>query len=236
MTDRPARSASASSSRAAPTPTAGSSWPASVEDLGYSTADDARPLHRPAGAGAGAASAAADATDHAARRRARVRQRLQAPGRAGQGAGDDGRAVATAGSRSASAPAGWTTDYEQSGIPYDRAGRAHRPLRRGPRRHQGRDGRRAVLVRRRALHDHRLRRPRPSRCSGRTRRSSSAAAASGCSSIAAREADIVGINGTMAAGVIGPEALAHDDRRGGRRARWRIVRRGRRRPRSTTSS
>ena len=37
------------------------------------------------------------------------------PRRARQGAGHDGRAVATAGSRSASAPAGWRRDYEQAG-------------------------------------------------------------------------------------------------------------------------
>ena len=48
-------------------------------------------------------------------------------------------------------------------------------------------------------------------------------------SIAAREADIVGINGSLTAGVVGPEAIATMTRRGRRReARHRP--RGRRRP------
>ena len=51
----------------------------------------------------------------------------------------------------------------------------------------------AVQLRRRALHDHRLHRPRRSRCSGRTRRSSSAAVAGARLPWPAREADIVGL-------------------------------------------
>ena len=57
--------------------------------------DDARPLHRPAGTGAGA-HRGRRGHHHLACRRARVRQRLPAPGRARQGAGDDGRAVGRA--------------------------------------------------------------------------------------------------------------------------------------------
>ena len=66
--------------------------------------------------------------------------------------------------------AGWMeSDYEP---PASRttARRAHRPLRGGARRHQGGDGRRPVLVRRPhyTITDYD---GRPSRCSGRTRRS-----------------------------------------------------------------
>ena len=53
--------------------------------------------------------------------------------------------------------------------------------------------------------------------------------------IAAREADIVGINGTLTAGVIGPEAIAtmtHE----AVADKVAVVRRGRRRRASTTSS
>ena len=67
--------------------------------------------------------------------------------------------------------AGWmASDYRGRRDPLRPPGRAHRPLRGGARGDQGRDGRRTVLVRRHALHDHRLRRPAASRCSGRTRR------------------------------------------------------------------
>ena len=56
--------------------------------------------------------------------------------------------------------AGWMqSDYDQSGIPMDPPGRARVPHGRGHRGHQGVLRRRPLLLRRRALHDHRVRRP-----------------------------------------------------------------------------
>ena len=92
-------------------------------------------------------------------------------------------------------------------MPYDRAGRAHRPLRGGARRHQGRDGRRAVLVRRRALHDHRLRRPAQAGAAPRPP-SSSAAAASGCCRSPPARPTSSASTASLHAGVIGPDAIA----------------------------
>ena len=65
-----------------------------------------------------------------------LRQRLQAPGGARQGTGHDGRAVRRAARRSASAPGGLRTDYEQSGIPYDSPGVRISRFDRGPADHQ----------------------------------------------------------------------------------------------------
>ena len=77
--------------------------------------------------------------------------------------------------------AGWmTADYDALGLPYDSPGVRIERLGGGARGREGRVGRRPVRLRRRALHDHRVRRRRPSRCSSRARRSSSAVAAARC--------------------------------------------------------
>ena len=124
--------------------------------------------------------AALDATTDAAHRRARVRQRLQAPGRAGQGAGDDGRALRR--------PRG---DRPRRRLDDQRlrAGRHAPTTRPGVRIDRFVEGlhiiseamrARRVLVRGHALHDHRTTTVCRSRCRP-CRRCSSVAAASGCS-------------------------------------------------------
>ena len=118
--------------------------------------DDARSFRRPVRADAGAPGDP-QRHDHAAGMRARLRQRLQAPARAREGAGHDGRALR--GSRRDRSRRRVDDRRLRAGRHDLRSARsAHRPLRRGPRGHQGRDGRRAVLVRGRALHDPRTRR------------------------------------------------------------------------------
>ena len=73
--------------------------------------------------------------------------------------------------------AGWNRpEYEALGIPFDPVGDARRPADRGRRGAQGLLRRRAVQLRRRALHDHRARRASRSRSSSRSRRCSSAVA------------------------------------------------------------
>ena len=179
-------------------------------------ADDARPLHRPTGAGPGDVDGGGG-DDDAADRRARLRQRLQAPARAGQGAGDAWTCCPTAGSRSASAPDGWRADYARAGIPYDRPGVRIDRFEEALAVIKGAMARRAVLVRRRALHDHRLRRPARSRCSGRIRRSSSAAAGGGCCRSPPARPTSSASTARMAAGVVGPDGDRLDDPGGGRR-------------------
>ena len=77
--------------------------------------------------------------------------------------------------------AGWmTTDYEQSGIPYDRPGVRVDRMVEGLAVIKGLFADGAVRLRGRALHDHRARRPAQAADHARTRRSSSAAAASAC--------------------------------------------------------
>ena len=68
--------------------------------------------------------------------------------------------------------AGWmVSDYEQSGIAYDRPGVRIDRFEEAHRRHQGRDGATGPFsFAGTPLHDHRLRRRAASRCSGRTRR------------------------------------------------------------------
>ena len=93
-----------------------------------------------------------------ARRRAGVGQRLQAPGRAGQGAGDDGSALR--GSAGARARRRLDDQRLRAGRHGLRPGaRAHRPLRRGADDHPQGDVGRHVLVQRDALHGRRPRRP-----------------------------------------------------------------------------
>ena len=162
-------------------PPSGAAWAElarKAEDLGYDTlfmpdhfGDQLAPVP--------ALMAAADATTELKVGCARVRQRLQAPGGAGQGAGHHRRAVGRA-ARSSGIGAGWmASDYEQSGIPMDRPGVRVTRMEEGIAVLKGCFADGAVLLRGRALHDHRLRRACPSPCS-RRRRSSSAAAPSGC--------------------------------------------------------
>ena len=121
-------------------------------------ADDARPLHRSAGPDAGAVDGGRG-HDHAADRRPRVRQRLQAPASCWPRSWPPWTCC-RGGRVEIGLGAGWMeSDYAHAGIPYDRAGVRIDRFEEAHRRHQGGDGRRAVLVRRRALHDHRLRRP-----------------------------------------------------------------------------
>ena len=115
--------------------------------------------------------------------------------------------------------AGWMeTDYRAAGIPYDRPGVRIDRLEEAARRHQGRDGRRA---RSRSQGTHYTitdydgqpkpaQRPHPPILIGGGGRR--------VLSIAAREADIVGINGQHDGRVDRPRGDRHDDARGGRRA------------------
>ena len=105
--------------------------------------------------------------------------------------------------------AGWmSTDYEQSGHPLRLARRAHRPLRGGPRRHQGRDAapgrsRSRASTTRSPNYDglpKPVQRPCPPILIG--------GGGKRVLGIAAREADIVGINGTLHAGRRRPGRLA----------------------------
>ena len=176
-----------------------------VESLGYSTLtmpdhfdDQLAPVP--------ALMAAAAGDRNAARRRAGVGQRLQASGRAGQGARHHRRAVG--GRLEIGLGAGWlATDYEQSGIPYDsnkvRVDRFEEGLAviKGalsgePFSFAG-DHYTITDLRR---HTRPVQSPRPPILVG--------GGGKRVLSIAAREADIVGINGTLAAGVVGPEAIA----------------------------
>ena len=86
------------------------------------------------------------------------------------------------------------------GHPPRPARRAGRPHGRGPGRDQGDVRRGPLQLPGQALHDRRPRRAAQAADHARARPSSSAAAASGCCRIAAREADIVGINPNMRAG------------------------------------
>ena len=104
--------------------------------------------------------------------------------------------------------AGWmTTDYEAAGIPLDRPGRAHRAARRGAGRAARAVVRRAVHLRRRPLPGRRRStahpKPRtpggpPIVIGGGGRR---------VLTLAGREADVVGINVNLAAGVIDRQAF-----------------------------
>ena len=156
--DRPStRSASASSCPGRPTPRAGSSRPARVEDLGYSTAtmpdhftDQLAPMPALSAAAAvtttlriGALVFDNDYKHPVVLAKELATLDVLSGGRVEIGLG-----------------AGWMeSDYRAAGMPYDRPGVRIDRFEEAHRRHQGGDGRRAVLVRRRALHDHRLRRP-----------------------------------------------------------------------------
>ena len=128
-----------------------------AEDLGYATlfmpdhfGDQLAPVP--------ALMAAADATTELRVGRPGVRQRLQAPGGAGQGAGHDRRALGR------SARGGHRRRLDEERLrpvrhpdgPARRAGVAHGG---GHRRPQGLLRAGSAHLRRRALHDHRLRRP-----------------------------------------------------------------------------
>ena len=116
-----------------------------------------RPLRRPARPGA-RPDGRRRRHHHAAGRHARVRQRLQAPGRAGQGVRHARRPVG----RSARARHRRRLDEERLrpvGHPDGPAEGAGRPDGGGHRGPQGRLRRRPARLRRRALHDHRVRRP-----------------------------------------------------------------------------
>ena len=144
--------------RARPTPRAGSSRPARIEDLGYSTVDDARPLHRPARPDAGAVGGRRG-DDDAAHRRARVRQRLQAPASCWPRSWRR-MDVLSGGRVEIGLGAGWMeSDYRAAGMPYDRPGVRIDRFEEALAVIKGAMADGAVLVRRRALHDHRLRRP-----------------------------------------------------------------------------
>ena len=125
--------------------------------------------------------------------------------------------------------AGWMiTDYEQSGMPYDRPGVRIDRFVEGLAIIKGAMGAGAVLVHQGTHYTvtelRRLPKPVQAPCppiliGGGGKR---------VLGIAAREADIVGINGTMHAGVDRPRRDRVDDRRGGRREGRHRARRGRR--------
>ena len=170
--------------------------------------------------------AAADATTDAARRRPGVRQRLQAPGRAGQGTGHDGRAQRRPGG---DRPRRRLDDHRLRAVghPLRHPRRAHRPLRGGPAHHHasamapGRSRSRASTTRS----------PTTTACPSRCSRAPPVLIGGGGKrvlAIAAREADIVGINPSMHTGVVGAETFGHMTRRGGRREGRHRARRRRR--------
>ena len=157
-----------------------------AEPPGYAALDDARPLHRPAGAGAGARHGRRSGHDR----------------RCGSGRWCGTTTTSTrscwprswrrwtccpSGRLEIGLGAGWMrTDYEQAGIALRPARGAHRPLRGGARRDQGRCSGETVLRSPASTTGSPATTASPSRCSSRARRSSSAAAASGCCRIAAR--------------------------------------------------
>ena len=156
----------------------------------------------------------------AAGRRPGPRQRLQAPRRAGQGAGHHRPPLRR--------PA---RDRHRRRLDAHRlrrrrpalrpARRADRPLRRGAGRAEGPVRRRSAHVRGQALPGRAtstgcpkpVQRPRPPILVGGGGRR--------VLGIAAREADIVGINGTLTSGAVDPRRPGHDVRGGGRREVWR---------------
>ena len=130
--------------------------------------------------------------------------------------------------------AGWMiTDYEQAGMPVRPAPvSASTASSRASTIIRGRCRPRAVLLRRRALHDHRLRRPAQAGAAP-SRRSSSAAAASGCWPSPAARPTSSASTARCTRARSAPDA-GHDDRRG-RRREGRLRARRRRRPAAPTS-
>ena len=121
------------------------------------------------------------------------------PARARQGAGDDGRAVATGGSRSASAPAGWRPTTSSRASPTTRPGVRIDRFVEGLAVIKGvmADGPFSFAGEHYTITDYDglpkpVQRPRPPILIG--------GGGKRVLSIAAREADIVGINGTLGAG------------------------------------
>ena len=104
--------------------------------------------------------------------------------------------------------AGWmTADYEQAGLRYDSAGRAHRAPERGDRRHQGLLRRRARSTSTASTTKSRSSTGSPSPCSSRVRRCVVGGGGPKVLRLAAREADIVGINPNLREGAVGPDAV-----------------------------